>query len=214
MNIIRSLLAKKFRISYSQLAEDIIVSEILSRKCGITYVDIGANNPIFGSNSFYFYLRGSRGICVEPNEVFQKAHRRIRPKDRFVLSAVSDSTDAELFFNNSGSSTDAYAFSDGEGNNPAHVTRVRNLHINDVLAMAPTSGIDLLSLDTETMDAKIVRAIDHRRFRISVICVETNKSDEERAEITHSLQENGFCVYAHNPINTIFANKSLLSADR
>jgi FkbM family methyltransferase len=211
MNIIRALLAKKFRISYSQLAEDIIASEVLCRKPRITYVDIGANNPVFGSNSFYFYLRGGRGICVEPNEAFQAAHRRVRPKDRFVLSAVSDSAAPELFFNNSGSPTDAYASFEEEAENPAHVTRVKNLHINSVLAMASAPRIDFLSLDTETMDAKIIKAIDYARFPISVICVETNKSDQDTAAICGILRENGFSVYASNPINTLFANKALLS---
>ena len=207
MNLIRSLLAKKFRISYSQLAEDVIIFEILSRKSGVTYVDVGANSPIFGSNSFFFYLRGGRGICVEPNETFEKEHRRVRPKDRFVLSAVSDCTAPELFFTNTGSSTDAYASLDVETGNRNDVIRVKNLHINSVLAMAPTSEIDFLSLDTETMDAKIIQAIDYSRFQISVICVETNKSDDDNAVINRALQGQGYSAYAHNPINTIFVNK-------
>jgi len=51
-NWIRKFLAKKFRISYSQLGEDILVSEILRKSSGVSYVDIGANHPVFGSNTF------------------------------------------------------------------------------------------------------------------------------------------------------------------
>ncbi len=211
MNIIRSILAKKFRISYSQLAEDIIASEILSRKCTITYIDIGANHPIFGSNSFYFYLRGGQGICVEPNKEFSQMHRRVRPKDKFIPSAVSDSMEKEIFFTNSGRSTDAFASLEIDSrNSEEHITKVNNLHINHVLAMSKTPRIDFLSLDTETMDARIVHAIDYSRFQISVICVETNKSDQDRRLIGDKLKKNGFSIYASNPVNTIFANKSLL----
>ncbi|MEO8206440.1 MAG: FkbM family methyltransferase [Chthoniobacterales bacterium] len=205
MNIIRSILAQKFRISYSQLAEDIIISEIFSRRRNITYIDIGANHPIFGSNSFYFYLRGGQGICIEPNIAFEKMHRRFRPRDKFVCSAVSDSKNPEIFFTNTGSVTDAYASVTGNFDaNSKDTIKVKNLHINDALALVDTVNIDLLSIDTETMDSKIIQAIDFEKFSISTICVETNKSEEDKKNITAVLQDKGYSVFASNPINTIF----------
>lgn len=211
-NFLRSLLARRFRISYSQLAEDIIASEILSRRRGVTYVDIGANHPIFGSNSFYFYLRGGRGVCVEPNQAFAPLYRSLRPRDQFVASAVSDSSSPKVFFTNSGKSTDAFtSFEVGDQKPDAHVTEVNNLHINAVLSLVGSPSIDFLSLDTETMDARIIQAIDYAKYRISVICVETNKSEAESTLISDFLKEHGYRAFATNPINTLFAHDAWLS---
>ena len=54
--------------SFSQFGEDVIITSML-RRYGIesvTYLDIGANEPIMGSNTYGFYLRGNRGVLVLP----------------------------------------------------------------------------------------------------------------------------------------------------
>ena len=201
-NIIRKFLAKKFRISYSQLGEDILVCELLKKKCGVVYVDIGANHPIFGSNTFYFYLRGGHGICVEPNSDFANLHRCARPRDRFVCSAVTNRNEDKVSFHKSASSTDSFAcFNDADSISSSFVT---NHHINDILNKIPDKKIDFLSLDTETMDAEILEAIDFSKFSIKAICVETNKSEQETHRIRENLIRNGYDLKAANPVNSIF----------
>lgn len=59
---------KHAMISYSQFGEDLLAQEILGyERCDIFYIDIGAFHPISKSNTYIFYKRGSRGMCVEPN---------------------------------------------------------------------------------------------------------------------------------------------------
>src|SRR5262249_29835011 len=55
--------------SYSQAGEDLIVRFFFyhQRISNITYLDIGANEPIQLNNTYYFYRRGFRGVLVEPN---------------------------------------------------------------------------------------------------------------------------------------------------
>jgi len=126
-NWIRKILAKKFRISYSQLGEDILAAELLKKKEGVVYVDIGANHPIFGSNTFYFYLRGGHGICVEPNSDFAKIHRKTRPHDNFICSAVTNRHEKQVSFHKSASSTDSFASFDDKNSTPSLF--VNNNHI-------------------------------------------------------------------------------------
>jgi FkbM family methyltransferase len=202
-NWIRKLLAKKFRISYSQLGEDILVSEILRKRSGVSYVDIGANHPVFGSNTFYFYLRGGRGICVEPNKDYQMLHEKIRSEDRFVYGAVSDRDDKEITFYPSGSPTDAFASFDRDENSTTAIS-IPNFHINNILGLMNQATIDFLSLDTETMDGKIIEAIDFEKFQISVICVETNKDEKETSLIQNILHAHGYALMAMNPVNSIY----------
>jgi FkbM family methyltransferase len=202
-NWIRKFLAKKFRISYSQLGEDILVSEILRKSSGVSYVDIGANHPVFGSNTFYFYLRGGRGICVEPNTEYQMLHEKIRSEDRFVNGAVSDREDKEITFYPSGSPTDAFASFDPQGNGLSKIS-IPNFHINHILGLMNQTTIDFLSLDTETMDADILAALNFSKYKIKAICVETNKSDHESSRIDKHLTQLGYRLRAMNPVNSIY----------
>ena len=48
------------------MGEDIISAQLLKRVPS-SYVDLGANHPAYGNNTFYSYLRGGRGICVDAN---------------------------------------------------------------------------------------------------------------------------------------------------
>ena len=201
-NWIRKILAKKFRISYSQLGEDILAAELLKKKCGVVYVDIGANHPIFGSNTFYYYLRGGHGICVEPNSDFEKIHRKTRPRDHFICSAVTNRHEKQVSFHKSASSTDSFASFDDKNSTPSLF--VNNNHINDILSRISDAKIDFLSLDTETMDAEILEAIDFSNYFIKAICVETNKSEQDAKRIEDFLCRKGYKLQATNPVNSIF----------
>ena len=125
-------------------------------------MDIGANHPIFGSNTFYFYLRGGHGICVEPNSDFEKIHRKTRPHDTFICSAVTNRYEKRVSFHKSASSTDSFASFEDKDSDPSSF--VNNLHINDILSRISHAKIDFLSLETETMDAEILEAINFSKF--------------------------------------------------
>ena len=45
------------------------------------YIDIGAGHPVYDNVSFAFYLRGWRGITVEPNPWLAQLSEAVRPRD-------------------------------------------------------------------------------------------------------------------------------------
>ena len=51
---------------FSQYYEDYILSIIFDDVHFGTFVDVGANNPIANSVTYYFYLREWTGINIEP----------------------------------------------------------------------------------------------------------------------------------------------------
>lgn len=53
--------------SYSQAQEDLVISKLFRNKQSGFYVDIGASDGIKYSNTHYFYLKGWRGINIEPD---------------------------------------------------------------------------------------------------------------------------------------------------
>ncbi len=63
------------RPSYAQGGEDLLIAGIAGfiglhrpeKDIRLTYMDIGANDPVMGNNTYYFYkFGGCRGVLVEP----------------------------------------------------------------------------------------------------------------------------------------------------
>ena len=69
-----------FNISFSQQGEDIIIQNYFENKFDGFFIDIGAYHPIKYSNTFALYLKGWKGINIEPNPdnipLFQNIRRR------------------------------------------------------------------------------------------------------------------------------------------
>jgi hypothetical protein len=79
-----------------------------------------------------------------------------------------------------------------------------DIGINDILNRISDAKIDFLSLDTETMDAEILEAIDFSKYSIKAICVETNKGEQDAKRIEDYLSRMGYKLQASNPVNSIF----------
>jgi len=202
---LRRLMASKFRVSYAQMGEDIVVHKLLNA-VPRSYVDIGSNHPVYGNNSYYFYLRGARGICIDPNGSFISSYAKIRPGDDFIPAAVTSSMRERVRFVRSGGATDWYVSLD-ENRTLSACEEVPNMHVNTILARLCTENIDLVSIDIEPMTAELVEAIDFDRFKIAALCVEADKSPGDRRRISGVLEENGYVLSASNPINLIYTRK-------
>src|SRR5438067_2300114 len=75
--------------SFAQDGEDLKIKDLIGEVRW--FVDVGAHDGISGSNTFYFALRGARGLCFEPvRETFHKLRalyrfdRRVRWRDRYL----------------------------------------------------------------------------------------------------------------------------------
>jgi Methyltransferase FkbM domain len=72
---------------------------------------------------------------------------------------------------------------------------------------------DLISIDVEGLDFEILSSIDFRKYRPTVICVETisfsdNFGGVKNKDIPEYLQQHGYFLYADTWINSIFVDKS------
>lgn len=64
----RILLLQFIKKSFSQYGEDLIIDSLLHNKHRGFYVDVGAYDPHRISNTKRFYLKGWKGINIEPDE--------------------------------------------------------------------------------------------------------------------------------------------------
>lgn len=80
--------------SYAQSGEDIIAWGEMSGIARNTptgfYVDVGAYHPKLFSNTYLFYKKGWKGICIDPNPEMEKLFKWVRPRDRFLNVGVGE----------------------------------------------------------------------------------------------------------------------------
>jgi FkbM family methyltransferase len=68
-------------LSYAQHLEDFCLSRVFGDRTDGFYIDVGAGHPVADNASCWFYLRGWRGIVVEPNPALLALYECIRPRD-------------------------------------------------------------------------------------------------------------------------------------
>lgn len=218
------ILKGKVQPSFSQAGEDQIIRYLVNDCLQLnnpSYLDIGTYHPVLGNNTYYFYLRGSRGVCIEPNPFFAPLIRKHRRHDVFLQAGVGvgqeTSSDYFLFPDqyagwNTFSKTDAENRSTETGIAYRKMENVPLVTVNDVMAKHFDGWPNFISLDVEGLDLQILQSIDFEKYRPEIICVETitfsNSNEQEKIDdISSFVKGKGYFVFADTYVNTIFCRK-------
>ncbi|MBS1668862.1 MAG: FkbM family methyltransferase [Bacteroidetes bacterium] len=213
------------KASFSQAGEDQVVS-YLFHTLGIpkpTFLEIGSNHPYSGNNTYFFYNRGSRGVCIEPDPDLYELLRKKRPQDIILNVGIGlqkqQQADLYIFpYPYSGWNTFSFeeaSFREKEsGIKIFKKTTVQLIDINSVFEKYFTTPPNFLSIDIEGLDYEILQSIDFAKYKPDVICAETisfsTKNEEVKTdEIAVFLESKGYFVYADTHINTIFCRTDI-----
>ena len=202
------------RTFYGENAEDAVLM-LLCRELrlsfeGLSYLEIGTNDPVRFNNTYNLYRLGARGLLVDPLPAVGELIRMSRSEDRFLHAAVSAEGDGaqKLFFASKSSTVSSLSYEhhkawDGVTHNEVREISVDVLGINEVLARMGETP-DLLSVDAEGEDERIMFAIEYMRFHPKIIMVEMNHLDCGRTAMLSFMENNGYLEYATVEYNTIF----------
>ncbi|HNW90496.1 MAG TPA: FkbM family methyltransferase [Bacteroidales bacterium] len=213
----------RYRLNtYSQAGEDAVLTFLFAdkKKLSLTYLDIGTNEPDTCNNTYLFYTRGNRGVCVEADKTLIPKIKNIRPEDKVIHAgvSVSEMKEADFYiFDIKGIST----FDKGEAERRiaggtykiTRVDRVPLMTINQLIKENFDTYPDLLSIDIEGLDLDVLKSLDFEKYPIPVICAETcaygeNHIRPKDKSIESFLVAEGYEIYADTYINTIFVNKN------
>ena len=190
----------------------------------ISYLDIGANSPVVGSNTYSFYLKKCKGVCVEPDlQLYEKIVAK-RPNDTVLNIAVGINNQKEgVFYRFPEPYTGWNTFSKEEALQKQNQTGIKFnddkvisfININDLIEKYFDTCPDFISIDVEGLDIEIIKSLNFEKFKPAVFCVETMefnnlKLGRKNEEVKNYLAEKGYIVYADTYINTIFVKKDLL----
>jgi len=214
------------QVSFSQVGEDLII-HYLFQSLNIaqpSYLDVGTNHPIAGNNTYFFYLRGSRGVCIEPDPGLFRLIMEQRSLDTHINAGVgfeAGKTKAEFYvFPHPYTGWNTFSKEESQkrqAETGIAISQVLDLPlcmINDVLEKHFTPHPNLLSLDVEGLDLPILQTIDFDRFKPEVICVESitfslSRTEEKIQDIFDFLESKGYFVYADTHVNTIFCRSDI-----
>ncbi len=213
------------KTSYSQEGEDIIICNLLkrlNRQC-ISFCDIGANDPYLFSNTYLLErtFQIGRGVLVEPNPLLAKKIKNERPKSLCVNCGITDTGKEEAlnFFVMSADTLSSFSRDEvNEYEKIGYLVEAEELvvckDINDVLEKCFDGVIDVISIDTEGFDLRIVKKLNFEKYRPLILCIETcgfnSGKDEDGLEIIKYMEQIGYFVYADTFINTIFVDKQIM----
>ena len=156
---------------------------ILKCKNNGSYVDIGANHPTDLSDTKRFYDRGWRGINIEPNPSLFTAFQGDRIGDINLNLGVGNTTGILPFYVMSASTLSSFdkdAALEGGKIHGAILEKVIEIEVwplQRVLEKYQNKDIDLLSVDTEGYDLRVIESNDFSKWRPKCLIIETNQDD-------------------------------------
>jgi FkbM family methyltransferase len=188
---------------FSLNEEEWIIRDYFQDRRGGVFVDVGANHYKNDSNTFYLETAlGWSGLAIDPQAAFAADDRRYRPRTRFFAYFVGDTSDATVEFyqvdRNSLVASADRGFSERAGTeakDPVYTSqplKVPTIRLTDLLAREGLSHIDLLSVDVELAEPKVLAGFDIDRFKPALVCIEAHP--QVRQQILDYFAAHGYVL--------------------
>lgn len=221
LNLIkRKIFNNNFKESYSQGGEDILISNIFKqlRITKPSYLDIGAYDAIYLSNTYLFYKNGGHGVLIEPDPLLFGDLKQKRSRDTILNIGIGSNTQKSAKFYimstktlNTFSEQEALRYETYGSNKIEQVIEIPLLNINDVVDKYFPKTPNLISIDVEGLDLEIIKSFNFAKHRPDVFCIETityseDDSGNKVTEIIDFMKNEGYAIYADTHINTIFVD--------
>jgi FkbM family methyltransferase len=165
------------KMSYAQNLEDYHLDLIFAGQADGTYVDVGGGHPVADNVSFWFYLKGWRGLVVEPQAQLATAYTGIRPRDT-VYGGLAGRSEGSIDFHvveglhGLSSAVKANAESARQYGAVYRTETKPVSRLSKLIDEAGLAAIDFLKIDVEGSEADVVAGLDLTRHRPRVILVE------------------------------------------
>jgi FkbM family methyltransferase len=205
----------------SQLGQDRFIDEFFKQKRNGVFVDIGANEGVQISNTFFLEKeRDWNGICIEPLPMEFKKLTENRNSINLNLcvsnfEGETDFTYVEGYANMLSGISDEYNKTHmervlGEVNHyggKIHNIKVPVKTLQSILDEYKMLEIDFCSIDTEGSEFSIIKSIDFDKTIIKVFIIENNYKE---TFIQEFLEKKGYTLYKKLEWDDVFIKNELI----
>jgi len=221
IEIIRLIFKKYSLSSYSQEGEDLILDRIFGNKNAGFYIDVGAHHPFRFSNTYKFYLKGWRGINIDPLPGSMRFFNKFRKRDINLEVGIGEKEDTLIYymFNEPALNTfDENLAKKRDGKNGYYIVTklpVKVYSLSNILEkyLPKQQEIDFLTIDVEGKDFEVLKSNNWHKYRPKVVLVEIlSSSIEEILEnpIYLLMKEKGYYFFAKTFNTCFFIEKNFL----
>ena len=198
--------------------EDVVLARLLAMVPRGCFIDVGAGHPTLENVTYALYLKGWRGINVEPMQPEVDLLRAVRPEDETVKAAVGATMGSVTLFEapaeNRGATTASaelaarYALG-GEAFVPFESPMVT---LASLLGKFEPGGVHVVKIDVEGMELDVLQGADlqdHRPWVVVVESTEPNKPKNTAHLWEHVLFEAGYRCTLFDGLNRFFVRADL-----
>lgn len=185
-----------------------LVWDFFDRQPGGTFVEVGANDPVAGSQTWLLEQKGWRGVLVEPQSAHCEKLRQQRTNSQvFQVACSAPEMEGEmdlLLAKASGTST-LQKQRDTHGTQFVGTERVKVTTLDKVLQSAGVAKIDFLSLDVEGHEIEVMRGLDFKKFAPALILIEDGVRDLSKHNF---LKSRGYKLVKRTTLNNWYVPRN------
>lgn len=191
----------------SEAEEKELVWKFFSRKSDGVFVEVGANDPVAGSQTWLLEQNGWRGVLVEPQASLCEKLRSTRSRSQVFQVACScpgSEGEADLILTEYDGNATLRPQRDSHGINYVGAERVRITTLDSVLQAAGVSRIDFISLDVEGHEIEVMRGFSFEKYKPSLILIEDGVRDLAKHRF---LKRRGYKLVKRTTLNNWYVPK-------
>jgi len=203
---------------YGQFGEDKYLSRFFDDNYIGTCIDVGADDGISGSNTYYFEQKGWFSLCIEPiPESFNKC---CSIRKNVVNCCVADYDKENIEFNivklHSGNTAAISSLKIDERLIESHNHLINSIEkisvkvksLNTILKENNIpKTIDFISIDTENTELDVLKGLDFNMYNVKFLIVENNFNENL---IENYLTSKNFKKIHRHAVNDFYVNNNYL----
>ena len=168
-----------------------ILDYFKDRKNGF-YVDVGCYHPVHRNNTHLLYMQKWEGVNIDSSQFSIDLFNYMRPNDLNYNCAISDKTEnIKIFYQKELSqlSTTEKAQAESVFQGKIKEKDIQAFTLDEILSRGKynNSKIDLLDIDVEGADLKVLRGLSFDKFKPELVCVEIHENEIKKSDIYNFL---------------------------
>ncbi len=189
--------------------EDINILNYFGNKKNGFYVDVGCFHPIDRNNTYLLYLNNWRGINIDISQFSIDLFNFLRPDDHNLKCAVSEKEEiVKIFFQKELSQLstidEKQAKKVFQGNIKSKEIQAYTLDQLLEKSIYHDREIDLLDIDVEGADFRVLLGLNFEKYKPKLICVEINNKNIKDDNIYKFLTNKGYVLIWSNIYSHLF----------
>ena len=198
--------------TYSMDGEDLIIFDYFKNRKEGFFIDVGCYHPIHRNNTFLLYKKGWKGINIDIHSFSIDLFNYIRTKDLNYNFAVSDKNETlNMYYQKELSqlSTIEYEQAKKVFQGPIKEKKIQALTLDEILKKSKIEKkIDLLDIDVEGADFKVLQSLSFDKHKPELICVEIHEKSIKESKTFKFLDSCNYELIWSGVFSHIFRYKS------